>query len=71
MYILEQGNKQQLIDNKSLTTFFKIPEGKELESVVSWKLHASSFNDAGDDFTELVLMDAEGKNISKQRQTGY
>ena len=71
MYLVEQGDKESLIKNNFMRPFFKTPTEKILERTVKWELHGSSFNDAGEDFTELTLIDANGDIICKERSAGY
>lgn len=71
MYVLDKGNKEELNNNPMIPSFFKMPEKDVMDQVVQWELRASSFSDEGEDFTELALIDADGKVIYKSRETGY
>jgi len=70
MHILTEGllKKASTLDMMTLTKAF---DAKTIESATSFKIFGSDFNEAGDDYNEIQLLDKNKTLINRIRINGY
>jgi len=70
MYQVSEGTVEELKQDPMIRIFYDIPENI-IDETVRFEIWGSSFNDAGDDFTQIRLFNADDENIHQTECAGY